>query len=1685
MSERKVAFAILAILVLQISVPILPVDATSGRTTPDFSVTALTFSSGGSIDDGGENILAPSTHTVRIVVQNIGVAAGTASLQILHETTANAGNPTLLQTIDLGTVGAASTTNPILYDWTASSGDDQTLIARVVSSSDSDNSNNEMRIDFDVKIQNEGVILGHNVPGPTPGFTDLRLSHTTHTYEVTVRNDGVTDLTAVYEINFTENSNPSNQFSVWSDQVGGSGALLMEPGNLLTPASGQAVSATFDASSMLGSWTMVSRVTFNGTSWTNQLVADVSTVTFSNYIVDLSTPNDRSIEPGATTNVLYVVTNLGDADDLVIQLGSDLGWHDNSQDGSSIHVAAGGSRNLFVPVTVPTNAVKPTVENVYLNLSSANGSYTARSVGHVMVGDQYQATTTPDQPKYFVVPGTQNTSMFSLLNSGNVPSAFHVDAGLSSSAENWIIESTVTTTGVLAAGENVSIPILVTPAPISSPLNPAERNANGDVLNLWVSATPVDGGVPTLGQVELEVRPVIAVDPNPELDLIELTTQEILDANGTGGIDRIVSLSVEVRHNLGGGVSGGIDADITTTTPTFVPLGTGGVNEGIRWGTDVTPSSVTNLQIGQSLQSFLAIDGPTDELPMAGEITVSVTATPVVSTGLSSSFNGLISDGLTREIKIIVPSITDGKIITEGPLDADVGNQTNFTLRFANTGNNISSYRLSIVDDLPDLWSAVIETSDISNPSIIANLTPSMADHPLTGDAHISNVTLRVTTDPQAPADTMQPLTIRAENRQTGELISLSTIYIRVEESINFELIPTNHTVDLSPYETPLTRVYINNTGNVATTYSVWLDDSQANDVDFILESPTEVVVGPGYSEAVKIRLSPDFDASADEFHMITLWVEAIGGMNLSASVVANVTEDHALAIEVHQIISVTPGVDEVIQVTFNNTGNLEENLNVTAFIEGGWGYSWEQNQITLPIDGTLQNELTVNVPALGGNYSLANGDVHNVTISLYHATNGDFLAAKKITLIVAPVFLVEFEDWPDVAKYSRQSEVDWRVKVKNVGNKDVRVTVDYDILKPGLDINSLDWNLEDPAPNSLFLPVGSYVMLNFTVAADKFEPDIFTEALLRVTLTPNDSEVTGSAVAETALKMSRLFSYQDYKLGLPPIDDSNMTEDIIWSHIPGVSGNSAVEYMIELCDAERRINTSTLNLGEGDWSWSFALEVEGENQILDLSNDCEGSAHSVISLPLRQEYVTDNPLKVVIDTPNRPNILKNDGYDLTFRLYHPDEHNGFTEYTEATFSFYFKTEALLTISEFDYGGEDLMEGATSIISAKISNIGTSVALDVTATLTCEGVQVDDPVYSHGLMVGDYSKTIQWEVESDHLDWWAQSTDVTCELTVVGTDWDGSPIEPKSITRETSVKSWSPGVTVSFIAVLILIGASVGLLRLVGQNDKFRLAAVYSGVLGLGFAFHLMGLISNDWGGPVILFIAALWVWIMTWKSTIEFQLIHEDYQRARKGISTLYSDHFDVLSNAKRQLSIILAMPILGMVGVILGIPPQMSPDSANMFTLISYLVIVIFGVTFLIWNANRMYGSLYGRLTEVEVQASRIERDLGDPARLLTELASDGLDISSIISQPSSASAAALGDAPESAVIDWDQDVGVLMGDDLESSTDVESGSEIQGEADAELELEMSEVSEENQENVVPDFDVGDLFEDEEGGE
>jgi uncharacterized membrane protein len=1427
------------------------------------------------------------------------------------------------------------------------------------------------------------------------------------------------------------------------------------PGNLLYQAGGVELSTSFDASLLLGSWTLATKVHFNGTLWNNIIVSSVETVTFSDYIIDVSPPGDRAIEPGATTVLTWIVTNLGVTDSLLIGLGSDQGWHDNSQDGTIINLPAGESTTVVVQVAIPSNAVKPTLENVYLNLTSQGpDAYTASSVGHVMVGDQFQATVTAPLGPVTVTPAQTTSLLFTVENSGNVPSAFIINVGLSAAADNWDVVSLASQTEVMPAGTNVTITVQITPAPISSPLDPGERNSAGDSIYAWLQATPMEGGIPSLNSTLLIIRPVIAVDPGPETETVYLTEQQVLEANGSGGIDEILSLQVEVRHNLGAAVTGGVDANLTVGSSVFTPLNSGGNNEAVRWGATVTPDSVSALQIGEIFQSWLGIDGPGDELPLAGTLVLPVTATPILTAGQQA--NGVLASSVTRNISIIIPSIIDGTILTEGPLDADVGNETNFTIDLANTGNDLSSYRLSIVDDLPDDWTATLNTLEAGNPNIISNLSPSMADHPVTGNAHIKSFNLAITTDPQAPADTFQPLNISIEDRLTGDILEVHTLMIRVQESVNFELHPTNDTVDLSIYENPLTRVYINNTGNVATTFTLWIDESQAGDIDFVIESAMEVLVAPGYSESIKIRLNPNEDASADDFHMATLWVMAQSGMNLSAAIVGNISGDHSLQIDGPTSVEVTPGINEVIPFTFSNYGNLEETLNVTAVIEGNWSSSWVLEQIVLPINGSLGNDLTVIVPALGGEQELANGDIHNLTVTLYQTSNGAYLVSRNIQLVVAPLFLVEVEDWPDDLYFHRAHPWDLKAKITNVGNEDVVVDLEWDILKPGFpvgsEVPSTAWELENGTPTTLVLPQGVSVELSFTVKQsvdNEMEPGIHLQALLRVKLTPVNEDVSGTSVLETNLKMSRLFPYGDFPLQ-PPDDDSNLTQEIIWSHIPE-GAETTVAYMIELCDASRIVNLSALGLSEENYSWDFALDTGDSVTEFNLANDCDsGGSHQAVTLPARESWVTTNPLLVVIDTPDRPNILQNDGYDLTFRLYHPDDHSGFTVYTEATFRFFFDTYSEPVIENLRFADGELIEGSTTKITATLRNTGTSIAVNVQAVLTCDGITVAEPVIYRSLLLSSESEEIEWVVKSDHLDWWIQGRDVECSAKLIAQNWDGELIENEPIILSGEVDSWSPGITISFIAVIALILASIGLLRLVGQSEKFRLAAVYSGVLALGFAFHIVNL---TWWGPLILALAAIWVWRMTWRSTEEFQLIHEDYQRARKGISTLYSDHFDVLNDAKRQLSIILAMPILGMVIVILGIPPQMSPDANNLSSLIGYIAVVLLGVWFLIWQANKMYGGLYGRLTDVEVKATRIERDLGDPARLLTELASDGIDLSSIISTPRP-TIQADGEASTDEVNAWDEDMDALL----------ESNEEPEAEVESETDSEEEEVSDDD---------------------
>ena len=127
----------------------------------------------------------------------------------------------------------------------------------------------------------------------------------------------------------------------------------------------------------------------------------------------------------------------------------------------------------------------------------------------------------------------------------------------------------------------------------------------------------------------------------------------------------------------------------------------------------------------------------------------------------------------------------------------------------------------------------------------------------------------------------------------------------------------------------------------------------------------------------------------------------------------------------------------------------------------------------------------------------------------------------------------------------------------------------------------------------------------------------------------------------------------------VPPESGGDVREEIVWSHIPLGAGTIA-DYEIELCAVQRGINPLDFNLAPEEVEWSFTLVAADQSYELDLNSSCIGGTQgneSRIPLPSRSPWVTTDPIDLIISTPSTPNIIAGDGYDLTFRLYHEDEH--------------------------------------------------------------------------------------------------------------------------------------------------------------------------------------------------------------------------------------------------------------------------------------------------------------------------------------------------------------------------------------------------------------------------------------------
>ncbi len=1633
--SRAASLGLVALLLITLAVPMATpaAEATSGRAGPDFSVTGLTLDNHGSvqINEAGlfTIVAAPGDHTVRIEVANVGTIAGSATLSLVHQ-----GSPTAFEVdvdeMSTGSLAPGAAPSVFMMTWTAATGDDQTLYARVSSLQDGNTMNDERVMELDVDRYLEGTTIGPIYPAPSPGQSVARLSLGTHDLSVAVKNDGVLPLGASMDVVLTPLAGGPAQ-SLTSNVI-----PSLEPGSLKDPAESELLLVSVDATSLSGGWNITMTVTFTGPSWTDVLPVAAFDVIFSDYAAMFDpVPQDRTLQPGTSKLLTFGITNTGQQlDNWNIATHSLQGWSDTSSWGLNTGpIAAGNALEFVANVEVPITAARGTTEVLTVTFTSQGSSpqYALQAVVSITAGELYLAAVDLDNTSVSVVPGLPTDIGLNITNDGNIATNFQLTAGFSPSPLGWSAEISVPQTGYLDPGETTRIKAIVTPAHISSPLDPAERNQEGDLVELWVGASAING-IPVTDQQELTVAPVIVVDPGLESNLLELTEAEVRASRFGIGYDALVPMDLEVRHNLIQDVNELVNATVAVSDLRFTSYGgAGGFSETARWSFTPSPENATNMTLGTTNPAVLSVQGPADGLPLAGLLEADVTVTPSLSS--THTLGGVSAAAVTRTVSVTVPGINDGEIIDDGVLTAQVGVASTFPVGIQNLGNDVSNYTISLLNTLPVTWSATLGASG-GLMTTVSNLPSPVAVYPDINDNHKTTFDLTVTSDPLAQAGSITYVDVEVSNTDNGEVLGQAAIPITVEAFVDATLDPPYRLVNLSVFETPLTSLTMMNTGNTPAEFNVEIVDPD-DEVDFTLTSSTSVLIGAGFSDGVKVQISPTEEAAADMNYSATVIVTVVDGPVLQAVIQANLSEMDDVALVFDPSLdddggssgvqhNAVPGTTVALPFTLANGGNYLEDLVLETQADDGWGASLDLTTAQLAIDEETTGTLTVAVPSLGGSASLDRGDVHQVLIYVNDSTTGALRTIGSVDVVIAPLFDISSPDWPDLLLFHRGLSQGISSTVKNVGNADIDVNVDVALFRPGTNQTSDDWVLSSPASQVITLRRGVNTDLNVVVELVELQPLMSLQGELRVTLTPVDTSVSGSAVLETNLAVSRMFQNEPDTF-MPGLDNGVENRPFMWTHIP-VSASTASVYELELCSAQRLVQPGIIapNIAASDLLWDFELVTgSGAAQTHALDLDASGCAgDDLISLPLRQAWETTGAPTMAIDAPDRPNLLPGDGWDLTFRLYHPGENVGYTVYTEATYRYRLDTKAdpafdlENSAKEWTITGDRLMEGVATNLSLNLVNYGTSLAVGIVPELTCEGAQVLTQPETIDLLFPGETVNVQWGIQPDSMDWWLSSSQLRCTADWSSEAYDsfGDEADNNLLIIEEEVVAWSPR------PIVVLAGAAAGLLlsalfvALRNQNDNFRLAAVYAGLLGLGFSFHLLSIV---WWGPVILAVAALWTWRMSWRASEEFRVLHEDYQRQRKGLSTMYADHFEALSDTQRALTTILALPIFGFMLIVMGVPAQVPENNLNGATLLAYLIVVSFGVIYILRRSNKTYGRIYGRLTDIETASARIERDLADPARLLGDLAEDGLGLADLLDEASQAAR----DMSES--VDWDE--------------------------------------------------------------
>ncbi|MEC8540988.1 MAG: hypothetical protein VXY53_04020, partial [Candidatus Thermoplasmatota archaeon] len=494
--KTSIALLMLVMFISPIATPLSSADGnTTSRNPIDIRLSNLLLDGGGSVYNStdGTFYVQNATHTINVDVANYGSLTKDVIVFVYHK-----GSPLSNENL-VASEGPFSLAPlqeiTVLIQWTASPGNGQELTIKNSVTS------NDISLPFNVESApkyTDASVSSYNLPSPGAGNTVAVIPSGGFPFSATVLNMGVEDFFASMRLTFTKVTDNS---IVHTYPLTPLSQLQVSPGSLKVDPVPGLVEYPFTATPELGTdvWTLKAELILDVPGPNDKIysVGDVVDVRFSDYAATLTTPANRSTEPGSSTILNYWLSITGSqSDSFDISLSSINSWATLDTVSPTGPWDYGDVIPITVTVDVPADAANALTDTVTLTVTSQdpNGPpYVLTAKTLIMTSESYIPELTMPTTVQKVTPGEEVSFDATITNIGNADGAFELTAGFSSATSRWNVRLGTYNTGIINATESGSFSVHIEVPKLKKPLDPADHNAMGDTASVWVQATPVLG----------------------------------------------------------------------------------------------------------------------------------------------------------------------------------------------------------------------------------------------------------------------------------------------------------------------------------------------------------------------------------------------------------------------------------------------------------------------------------------------------------------------------------------------------------------------------------------------------------------------------------------------------------------------------------------------------------------------------------------------------------------------------------------------------------------------------------------------------------------------------------------------------------------------------------------------------------------------------------------------------------------------------------------------------------------------------------------------------------------------------------------------------------------------------------------------------------------------------------------